>query len=47
MRFVSQRKGAKVVIADVLDGSESVAVVERKRGEAIVVRTDVRRSTRA
>ena len=36
------REGAKVVVADILDGSETVEMVEEIGGEAIAVEVDVR-----
>jgi NAD(P)-dependent dehydrogenase (short-subunit alcohol dehydrogenase family) len=35
------KEGAKVVIADISDGEESVAAIEQAGGEAIYVKTDV------
>jgi len=35
------REGAKIVIADILDGKEAVGAVEKEGGEAIYVKTDV------
>jgi NAD(P)-dependent dehydrogenase (short-subunit alcohol dehydrogenase family) len=35
------KEGAKIVIADILDGKESVKAVEKAGGEAIYVKTDV------
>jgi NAD(P)-dependent dehydrogenase (short-subunit alcohol dehydrogenase family) len=37
------KEGAKVVIADISDGEESVAAIEQAGGEAIYVKTDVTR----
>jgi len=37
------KEGAKVVIADISDGKESVAAIEQAGGEAIYVKTDVTR----
>ncbi len=39
--FGYAREGAKVVIADILDGKDRVDAVEKAGGEAIFVRTDV------
>ncbi|HXG37121.1 MAG TPA: SDR family NAD(P)-dependent oxidoreductase [Dehalococcoidia bacterium] len=35
------REGAKVVVTDILDGSETVAAVEKENGEAIFLPLDV------
>lgn len=35
------KEGAKVVIADIIDGNEAVAAVEQAGGDAIFVKTDV------
>ena len=35
------KEGAKVVIADILDGKETVEAVEKAGSEAIFVKTDV------
>ena len=35
------REGAKVAVADLMDGSETVQAIEAQNGEAISVRTDV------
>ncbi len=35
------KEGAKIVIADILDGKDAVAAVEKTGGEAIYVKTDV------
>lgn len=35
------REGARVVVADILDGSDTVEAIKKNKGEAITIKTDV------